>query len=146
MPSPLHGAFWFCTHLVERPTIITVGIGHIMTLSWLVEKLRHYYLFMINPWLHFVFQSYGWLWEKRQKSANNVTLHLLGQGIWGHTSKLTQERNRTSATKQCDIASIDANHLIKHFKIHSGERSFKCNQCNIALWYCICSGIFSLAL
>ena len=33
---------------------------------------------------------------------------------------------------QCDFTSVHSNDLIKHWKTHTGEESFKCNQCNYA--------------
>ena len=32
----------------------------------------------------------------------------------------------------CDFVCVHAGHLGRHLKIHSGEKSYKCNQCDYA--------------
>ena len=39
---------------------------------------------------------------------------------------------KTNKCNQCDYDSSQAGDLRKHLKMHSGEKSYKCNQCNYA--------------
>ena len=39
---------------------------------------------------------------------------------------------KTNKCNQCDYASSEAGNLRKHLKTHSGEKSNKCNQCDFA--------------
>ena len=42
---------------------------------------------------------------------------------------------KSNKCNQCDFASSHTGHLRTHLKMHSGEKSNKCNQCDYA-----CSG------
>ena len=39
---------------------------------------------------------------------------------------------RSNKCSQCDFASTQAGHLTRHLKTHSGKKSYKCNQCDLA--------------
>ena len=56
--------------------------------------------------------------------------------IWwpidGWTHMKTQSGEKVYKCNQCDFASVGADNLRKHLKTPSGEKLFKCNQCNSA--------------
>ena len=69
--------------------------------------------------------------EKSQTNATSVSMHPMMQAIWGYIWKRTVEKNQTYATN----VTMPLLHLRTHFKIHSGEKSNKCNQCDFASSY-----------
>ena len=57
--------------------------------------------------------------------------------VYSDPSTLRAHLKRHSGEKsykcnQCDFASSQASNLRRHLKTHSGEKSYKCNQCNYA--------------
>ena len=69
--------------------------------------------------------------EKSKKNVTSVILHPSKQTFWPDiwidtVWKYTIEKSQTSN------ASSQANDLRKHLKMHSGEKSSKCNQCDYA--------------
>ena len=96
---------------------------------------------------------------KSRTTATCVTLHPLGHAIWGHIWKTYWRKVKKNVTSvilhpskqtfwpdiwidtvwkytieksQTSNASSQANDLRKHLKMHSGEKSSKCNQCDYA--------------
>ena len=54
----------------------------------------------------------------------------LGQKLGMDLKMHTGEKSNKCS--QCDFASSEADHLKRHFITHSGEKSNKCNQCSYA--------------
>ena len=76
--------------------------------------------------------------EKNRSDATSATLHLFTQTIWENIWKLTLETSHTREKlhkcncNQLDYASVLLGNLRRHFKTHSGEKSFICNQRDFA--------------
>ena len=60
-----------------------------------------------------------------------MILHLLRRAIFRRHLK-THSGEKSYKCNQCDFASIEAHNLRNHLKAHSGEKSNKCNQCEFA--------------
>ena len=61
-------------------------------------------------------------------NATNLTMHPLGQAIWGLVWKHTVRQ--PNKCRQCDFISNQAGDLRRHLKTRSGENSNKSNQCD----------------
>ena len=52
--------------------------------------------------------------------------------ILGLTQEDFESVQAVHLRRQCDFASVRADNLRTHLKIHSGEKSIKCDQCDFA--------------
>ena len=79
---------------------------------------------------------WGLIWKrtvaKSQTNATNVTLHPLRQAICGGIWKHTVEKRQVKQMQQMWLCIFLCKRIEDTFRMHSGEKSNKCNQCNYA--------------
>ena len=71
----------------------------------------------------------------KDKSKKSIKCNLCDSAIFvgnfGRHLKI-HSGQKSHKCDQCDYASVHASNLRKHLKTHSGEKAYKCNQCNYA--------------
>ena len=70
--------------------------------------------------------------DKTQTNATNVTLHHIRQATWRVIWKHTLEKSHTYAANVIMHLLRQAGSCRKHLRIHNGEKLNKCNQCHNA--------------
>ena len=129
-------SIWLST--VESETIAISVLLHALTHTIWGDFWKHSreksnicnqceYAYLLACHLRRHLKTYG---GKSQTNAINVTLHQLGQTVWGHIWKYT----KSNKCNQCNFVPYQAGSLRKHLKTHSGEKFNRCILAGISYW------------